>query len=249
MYTKDKIQKNKPYIHCITNHVSMESVANIILAVGAKPIMASASQEVEEITAACNGLLLNCGTPDNERFKSFMLAGLTANENNIPVVIDPVGIGASKWRYDSIITLLDKVKPSILRCNLSEANVLLKNNKVFCGVDSDFTYNDDVKKITRDLANTYECTVLLSGKSDFISNGIDVKSIDGDNDFMRNITGTGCMLSGLTTAFSTQYDAYNAVIMASSLWKQCGLYAQSKSEHIGTQRAFLFDAVQDIKQW
>lgn len=113
-------------VHCLTNPVTMQSVANVLLAAGGSAVMAQDEQEVEEITAICQATLLNTGVPDERKIRSCILAGKCANRLGHPVVLDPVGAGASKFRRKKIEQLLQSVVPSIIRCNQEEASALLR---------------------------------------------------------------------------------------------------------------------------
>ena len=113
-------------VHCLTNPVTMQSVANVLLAAGGSAVMAQDEQEVEEITAICQATLLNTGVPDERKIRSCILAGKCANRLGHPVVLDPVGAGASKFRRKKIGQLLQSVVPSIIRCNQEEASALLR---------------------------------------------------------------------------------------------------------------------------
>lgn len=120
-----RLCEKAPRIHCLTNVVTMSNVANILLAIGGSAIMAQCTAEVEEITALCQATLINTGTPSDEKFLAYRLAGTKANELGHPVVLDPVGVGASIYRKENIGNLLLKIHPDLIRCNLEEAIMLL----------------------------------------------------------------------------------------------------------------------------
>ncbi len=120
-----RLCERAPHIHCLTNAVTMSNVANILLAIGGSAIMAQCAAEVEEITALCQATLINTGTPSDEKFLAYCLAGAKANKLEHPVVLDPVGVGASIYRKENIGNLLSKIHPDLIRCNLEEAIMLL----------------------------------------------------------------------------------------------------------------------------
>ncbi len=120
-----RLCERAPHIHCLTNAVTMSNVANILLAIGGSAIMALCAAEVEEITALCQATLINTGTPSDKKFLAYCLAGAKANELGHPVVLDPVGVGASTYRKENIGNLLLKIHPDLIRCNLEEAIMLL----------------------------------------------------------------------------------------------------------------------------
>ena len=130
------IRARKPLLHCISNLVTANDCANLALAVGASPIMAQAPQEMADIAVLASAVVLNTGTPDEAKFTAARLAGAAANRRGIPVVLDPVGVGASPWRLENIRQLLQEVHPAILRANYGEAAALLGLSAAEHGVDS-----------------------------------------------------------------------------------------------------------------
>ena len=129
------IRARKPLLHCISNLVTANDCANLALAVGASPIMAQAPQEMADIAVLASAVVLNTGTPDEAKFTATRLAGAAANRRGIPVVLDPVGVGASPWRLENIRQLLQEVHPAILRANYGEAAALLGLSAAEHGVD------------------------------------------------------------------------------------------------------------------
>ena len=131
----EQIQGVHPLLHCISNIVTANDCANLALAIGASPIMAQEPQEMPQIAALAKAVILNTGTPDEAKFQAAAIAGKTANQLHIPVILDPVGIGASTWRLNHIHDLLSQVHPDILRVNLGEAKALLGQTGTEHGVD------------------------------------------------------------------------------------------------------------------
>ena len=129
------LRARRPLVHCISNIVSANDCANLALAAGAGPIMAQAPQEMAQISAAAAAVVLNTGTPDEEKFSACLAAGRAANAAGRPVVLDPVGVGASEWRLAHIRALLEEVRPAIVRVNYSEAAALLGQTAAEHGVD------------------------------------------------------------------------------------------------------------------
>ena len=133
----ENVRKNCPLVHNITNYVTVNDCANIILACGASPIMADDENEVEEITTICGGLNINIGTLNKRTIASMLKAGKKANELNHPVVLDPVGAGASALRTETATNLLEEVKFSVIRGNISEIKTLALGSGTTKGVDAD----------------------------------------------------------------------------------------------------------------
>lgn len=202
----NNIKVNKPLIHSITNYVSINDVANIILACGASPIMAEDEREVEEIVSISDGLNINIGMINENKFKAMMKAGKKANELNIPVSLDPVGIGASKLRYDYVCKLLDEIHFSIIRGNISEIKTIYNHSNT-SGVDANISDTvskeniDDVIKMAHHLSKTYNCIIGISSSIDVISDQGKAYIIYNGHPYMSKVTGTGCMLSGMTLSY------------------------------------------------
>lgn len=235
------IRAQHPLLHCISNIVSANDCANLALAIGASPIMAQAPQEMADIAALANAVVLNTGTPDEAKFAAALCAGRTANSRAIPVILDPVGVGASPWRLHNIHTLLQQVCPDIVRVNAGEAAALLGLGSSEHGVDS-LTAPKDPAALAAALAQKLGCVVLLSGTQDWITDGQQVCSVCGGSDRMRYVTGAGCMLSVLCGAFAAVLPPYEAAVQASRFWKACARQAAEHCTGVGSFRIALFDA-------
>ena len=230
-----QIREKRPLLHCISNLVSANDCANIALAVGASPMMAQAEEEMEEITAISDVTVLNTGTPDRDRFQICRLCGTAAVRLGKPIILDPVGIGASSWRLREIRQLLEAFRPDILRVNLGEATALCRTAGFEKGVDvageADRTYRQD---IAAELAGRLHTTVLLSGEDDLVHDGRRVAWIEGGSEQMACVTGTGCMLSVLCGAFAAvEKDAFRAAEQAAAFWKRCAEKADSETQKLG----------------
>ena len=160
----DKVRRQRPLIHCVSNIVTANDCANLALAVGASPMMAQAPEEMEAISAVSDATVLNTGTPDAEKFRACRICAVSARH---PVVLDPVGVGASPWRLGQVRALLDLFTPSILRVNLGEARALLGSDGQEQGVDSPLPASREARRDTAmDLARRRGTAVLLSGPED-----------------------------------------------------------------------------------
>lgn len=202
-----QIREQKPMIHCITNSVTARDCANILLAIGGSAIMAEAQEEVAEITSLCNGLVLNLGMLTKEKLSAMLVAGKQANELAIPVVLDPVGVGASSFRTKAVQTLLQNVSITAIRGNLSEIKVLADKGAQSHGVEKvaeDVLCQENreaVFAMCRELSHRYQAIVVVSGEQDIIADGEDVCLVYNGNGMMSRITGAGCQLSALLGAF------------------------------------------------
>ena len=264
-----KIAEKAPMVHCITNPVTMQDTANVLLAAGGSAIMAQGMEEAEEVTEGCNALLLNTGVPDREKFEICRRTGHRANVLRHPVVLDPVGAGASSFRREEVRKLLEEVTCSIIRCNQAEARVLSAvqesgqapeemtgmsgsaAGKVFNGVESEDSGSDtDLCILAQKLARSFSCTALVSGHVDAVSDGERTELIRGGDVRIRRVTGGGCMLSALCALFcGTGMPPYEAALAAGRLWKQAAEAAGrsiGQTGGIGSFHMELFNAVELI---
>lgn len=204
--------------------------------------MAQAPQEMADIAALASAVVLNTGTPDEAKFAAARTAGATANRRGTPVVLDPVGVGASPWRLANIQSLLQQVQPAIVRVNAGEAAALLGLGGSEHGVDS-LTAPKAPAGLAAALAQKLGCVVLLSGTEDLIADGQQLCTVRGGSDRMRTVTGAGCMLSVLCGAFAAVQpgDAFTAPCSA-RFWKACAEQAEDHAAGAGSFLVALFDA-------
>lgn len=242
----EAVRLRRPLVHCVSNLVSANDCANLALAVGASPVMAQAPQEMEVLAAASAAAVLNTGTPDEEKFRACLLRGREAARLGRPVVLDPVGVGASPWRLERVEELLSAFTPALLRVNLGETQALLHLESQEQGVDSPAAGPLSQRaELARRLARERGTVVLLSGPMDLISDGTASWAVSGGSFQMTRVTGTGCMLSvlcGVFAAVSAEIPA--AAVTAAAFWKVCSRRAEALSggRGPGSFRAALLDA-------
>ncbi len=247
-------------VHCITNYVTVNDVANTILASGGSPIMADDIKEVAEITSICNSLVINIGTLNSRLVESMLKAGKSANRLKIPVVFDPVGIGASRLRMNTSLKLLEDIKFAVIKGNASEIKAIISGNKTSSGVDvsiddiiSDSNL-DDYIKIAKKVSRTYDSIVVITGPIDIITDGKKTYTISNGHGNMEKITGTGCMLAGLIGAFigANIDNILESTALAVGLMGLSGELANEKmiEEDTGTSslRTYLIDNISKIDQ-
>ena len=202
-----QVREKAPLVHNITNYVTVNDVANIILASGASPIMADDEMEVEEITAICQALNINIGTLNHRTIQSMLLAGKKANELRHPIVLDPVGAGASTLRTKTALELIDQVDFTVIRGNISEIKTLALGSGTTQGVDAnlvDVVTKDNLEasiEFIKQFAIKKQCIVAITGAIDLVSDGKKCYVIYNGNAQMSRITGTGCQLSGMLAGF------------------------------------------------
>jgi len=196
-----KIRETRPLIHNITNMVVMNDTANILLHIGASPVMAHAREEVEEMVALSGALVLNIGTLTPELVESMLIAGKKANQLGIPVVLDPVGAGATSLRTQISLRILNEINVTILRGNAAEIAVLGGMEATVKGVDA-AGVSAGSEEIARLAAEKLGVTVAITGAIDAVSNGRRSILIENGHRMMGGLTGTGCMSTALTGAFA-----------------------------------------------
>ncbi|MFQ3549671.1 MAG: hydroxyethylthiazole kinase [Armatimonadota bacterium] len=197
----NKIRKNKPLVHSITNLVVMNETANALLCLGALPIMAHAKEEMDEMVSISSSLVLNIGTLTTDWIDSMIIAGKTANKLNKPVILDPVGAGATSFRTQSSKKILDNVKVSILRGNAGEVAALAGIDSEVRGVES-IGASQSSEEIAKAFAKSYGCTVAITGKVDVVCDGQKTALITNGDEMLSRVVGTGCISNVIIAAFA-----------------------------------------------
>lgn len=214
----DKVRDKSPLVHNITNYVTVNDCANILIAIGASPIMADDVREVSDIVSIASALVINIGTLNDRTVESMLIAGKRANELNIPVILDPVGVGASNFRNSTAKTILDNVKISVLRGNISEIKFISGLKSYTKGVDAgESDLNSGSKEsetIAYNLSKTLGCIVAITGVSDVISDGNKTVVLNNGNKMLSKVTGSGCMTTALIGAYlgAASEDPFSAAV-------------------------------------
>lgn len=201
------LREKSALIHCITNYVTVNDCANILIACGASPIMADEKEEVEDITSICTGLNINIGTLNKETIESMIIAGKKANELAHPVTFDPVGVGASKLRNNTAERLLKEVQFAVIRGNISEIKALALGNGSTKGVDANIAdivteeNLDEVISFAKDFSKRSKSIIAISGAIDVVCDENKAYVIRNGHKMMSKITGSGCMLTTIIAAF------------------------------------------------
>jgi hydroxyethylthiazole kinase len=195
-----RLREAKPLVHQITNYVVMNETANATLALGALPVMAHAREEVEEMVAIAGALVLNIGTLSPHWVDAMLLAGRAANEHGVPVVLDPVGAGATTYRTETAKRILDEVDVTVLRGNAGEVATLVGVDAEVRGVES-IGASGDPAELARTAGAQLGLVASVTGPVDHVSDGDTVISVANGDPMLASITGTGCMSSALTGCF------------------------------------------------
>ena len=199
------VRERRPLVHHITNYVTVNDCANITIAVGAAPVMADAPEEVCEMVACAGALVLNIGTLNKAQIESMLLAGGMANDRRIPVILDPVGAGATRFRTESAQRLLDELEITILKGNAGEIGILAGAEASVRGVDS-HGVNGDLITIAGHFAKRAGITVVVSGPVDIVTDGKRNFLVENGHPMLGCISGTGCMAASVTGAFAATGD-------------------------------------------
>lgn len=194
-----KINQAKPLVHCMTNYVVANFTANGLLAIGASPVMADEVEEVADMVSIAGALLLNIGTVNTRTAEAMLVAGKKANECGVPVVLDPVGVGATPYRKNVVAQILEEIKIDVLRCNEGELASIYGVSWASRGVDSGDGDMDTIQ-VAKEVARKYRCLVVVTGEADLVTDGEELIEVQGGNIFATRITGTGCLLSAICAA-------------------------------------------------
>lgn len=253
MYKKDiigllaQVKQKGPLVHHITNYVTVNDCANIVLALGGSPVMADDKNEVEEMAAIASSLVLNIGTLAAKTVDAMILAGRKANESDVPVILDPVGVGATRFRAKTALEIIREVKISVIRGNLSEIKVLSGLATTTKGVDSADPDLQGGREIAGNLARKLNCTVAITGARDVISDGKRMAFIENGHQMMARVTGTGCMATSLIGVYSgVASDPFLAAVAGLVTMGLAGEKAYrdlGAQDGVGTFRLRLFDHV------
>ena len=253
----ENVHSKMPLIHNITNYVTVNDVANVLLACGGSPIMADESEEVEDITSICGGLNINIGTLNRHTIPAMFRAGKKANELGHPVLLDPVGAGASHLRTDTAKQLLEEIHFSVIRGNISEIKTLALGSGTTKGVDADVADKvtdenlDDSIRFVKNFAKESGTTVAVTGAIDLVSDGESCYVIRNGRPEMGQITGTGCQLSGMMTAFvaanpDNRLEAAAAAVCMMGLAGEIGWSRMAEGDGNSTYRNRIIDAIYNM---
>lgn len=251
------VREKCPLIHNITNYVTVNDCANVLLACGGSPIMSDDKEEVAEITTICSGLNINIGTLNQRTIVSMLIAGKRANELSHPVVLDPVGAGASKLRTETAMQFLEEVKFAVIRGNISEIKTLALGSGTTKGVDADVADRvteenlDDVVAFAKAFAAKTGAVIAITGSIDIVADDKKAYCIRNGHPMMASVTGTGCQLSAMTAAFVTANPEHplEAAAAAVSAMGYAGEMAHSRLNEMdgnSTYRNYIIDAIYNM---
>ena len=249
----NSLKDKAPLVHNITNYVSVNDVANILLAIGASPVMshspADTADLLQVVKAVGGALVLNIGTLDKEQVSNMIFAGKKANELGIPIVLDPVGAGATSFRTSTALKLLRELRIAVVRGNMSEIKALVGSTEQTKGVDSvaDESNGEAVAKQASEILGS---CVAITGATDFITNGKELVTIKNGVKYLSKVTGTGCMTTALIGAFLTVAEPVAAAAYGIATMGLAGelAYEQLNGAGVGTFRTRIFDKVEALNK-
>ncbi|WP_346707846.1 hydroxyethylthiazole kinase [Massilistercora timonensis] len=251
------VRDKAPLVHNITNYVTVNDVANVLLACGGSPIMSDEPQDVEDITSICGGLNINIGTLNVRSIEGMLKAGKRSNQMGHPVLLDPVGAGASDLRTSTAVLLTEEIRFDVIRGNTSEIKTLAKGSGTTKGVDADVAdavTEENLEEgvaFAKAFARKAETIAAITGAIDLVSDGEACYVIRNGRPEMGKITGTGCQLSGMLTAFlvanpDQKLEAAAAAVCAMGLAGEIGWAHMQPGDGNATYRNRIIDAIYNM---
>lgn len=242
----ESVKEKKPLVHHITNYVTVNDCANMVLALGGSPVMADDLAEVEEMVSFASALVINIGTLNERTIQSMIKAGKKANQLGVPVILDPVGVGATTLRTETAARLLKEVRFAVVRGNMSEIKMIAGLNVQIKGVDS-VADDEDGVEIAKSLSAKLGSVIAITGAIDIIAEQDRLCTISNGDKMLADVTGTGCMSTSLIGTYAgATNDYFLAAVSGITTMGLCGELAKARlteGQGIGTFKVNLFDEV------
>ena len=253
----ENVKEKTPLIHNITNYVTVNDVANALLASGGSPIMSDEPDDVADITSICGGLNINIGTLNKRSIEAMFISGNKSKELGHIVLLDPVGAGASKLRTETALKIINGIKPDIIRGNISEVKTLAVGSGTTKGVDADVAdaVTEDNLESMVEFAKTFaqrtNAVIAITGAIDLVADSERCYIIRNGSPIMSRITGTGCMLSALATAYAVANpdditEAVAASVCLMGIAGEIGVSNMKESEGNSSLRNHIIDAIYNM---
>ena len=253
----ENVKSKTPLIHNITNYVTVNDVANALLASGGSPIMSDEPDDVSDITSICSGLNINIGTLNKNSIEAMFISGRKSKELGHIVLLDPVGAGASKLRTETALKIMNEIKPDVIRGNISEIKTLASGSGTTKGVDADVadTVTEDNLDLMVDFAKSFSkktgAVIAITGAIDLVADSNRCYVIRNGNSLMSRITGTGCMLSALAAAYAVANpdnitEAVAASVCLMGLSGEIGVSNMKADEGNSSLRNHIIDAIYNM---
>lgn len=244
----EKVREQKPLVHHITNWVTIYDCANMTRAFGALPVMAHAKEESGDMAKIASSLVLNIGTLTPELIESMIVAGRAASEKGIPIILDAVGVGATKLRDNKTFEILKRLKITIIKGNASEIARLAGEQVVTRGVEAT-EVEANLMEVAKKLALDQKCTVVITGAEDIVTDGERVYVVKNGHEMMGIVVGTGCMAASVIGAFAgVEKDPVTATVAALVAYELAGELAVVNSRGPGSFKVNFYDEVYNLTE-
>lgn len=243
-----QLRQHNPLVHNLTNIVVANYVANGLLAIGASPIMSNAPEEMDELAAICGAVAINIGTLTAAQIQAMLAAGKAANQHNTPVVLDPVGVGATRFRRETVKQLLAEIQFAAIRGNAGEMAALAGVDWQAKGVDAG-SGSGDIHAIAKTVAAQHNTIAVVSGAIDVVSDGTQIVEIANGTPLFPQITGSGCLHGAVCAAFIalTPDAVLSACVNACAAYAIAGELAAGKNMASGTFGTALLDSLSQVQ--
>jgi hydroxyethylthiazole kinase len=243
-----KVRKTKPLVHHITNYVTVNDCANITICAGGAPVMSDAAKDIPEMVRLASALVLNIGTLRPRTVDSMIIAGKEANDIGIPVILDPVGAGATAYRTESVSKILNAIKVSVIKGNAGEIDVLAGTGGKVRGVDS-MSEPIDCENTVKTLAKNTDTIVAMTGPIDYVTDGKKVTILKNGHNYLECVSGTGCMVSSVVGCYVGVHSVnVKAVSAAISVFSIAGEIAAINAKGPGSFKVGLFDSLYNLTE-
>lgn len=240
----ENVRKKRPLVHHITNYVTVNDCANVTLCAGGSPVMTDAEEDLPEMVRLASAVVLNIGTLNERTVDMMMAAGQYANRLNRPVILDPVGVGATRYRTETVEWFLEEITVDVIKGNAGEIAVLADMGGEVRGVDSG---SKPSARAVRTLAENTEAIVASTGEIDFVSDGSTTYQLMNGHPMMDNVSGTGCMLSSVVGCYTGANGvSIDSVASALSVFSIAGEIAAERSAGPGTFKMNLMDTLYSL---
>jgi hydroxyethylthiazole kinase len=242
----ERVRSQKPVVHHLTNWVTIYECANIVKAFGASPVMAHAKEEAADMASIASALVLNIGTLTADLVEAMILAGRSANQKDIPVILDVCGAGATKMRDDACFEILKNVEVNIIKGNASEIARVAGEDVQTKGVDAS-AVEKDLMAIASEIARKRHCIVVITGQEDIVADEKRIVLVKNGHPMMANVVGTGCMAASVIGAFSAvEEDKLEASVAGLVCYEVAAEMAAKTAKGPGSFKEELFDAVYNL---
>ncbi len=243
-----EVRNKRPLVHHITNYVTVNDCANITLCAGGSPVMTDAGRDIPDMVKIASAVVLNIGTLKPRTVESMIIAGKEANDVGIPVILDPVGAGATPYRTETVFKILDEVKVSVIKGNSGEISILAGSEGTVRGVDS-VAGSSNGPDVVKTLSKKTGAIVAMTGETDYVSDGKKVAVLKNGDKLLECVSGTGCMVSSVVGCYTAVHGSnVKAVSAAISAFNIAGEIAAQNCNGPGSFKVAIFDSMYNLTE-